>query len=678
MDDATESKSTGEKQLMDDDERLSFLLKNIDKIRSDMSKLDDNRVMALQFYRGDSEIVEAGTGRSKFTTTDLMDVVEWTKPTLLEIFAGGNDICTLEPASEEDVPAVENQQLLINQQLKVRNDWFLVMHDWLDDTLKLKVGWIKYQWFHEIKTIDKDYTSLTEEEFQAKMQEPNITLLNSKETVVRQNPVQDPATLQTTMVPVKEYDATFRYTVEDEYPLVEAVPAEEVGFPLSCRNVKDADFFYHKLTYKKWAFKKKFGKKATEDLEARTSGDGRDSAVTKERLKDLGGEAFFWSKEKDEYTVYECYFPDPDDGAPIVAELCGDEILSYENNKYFKPPFHGITPVKMAHRICGYSFYDLLKELQKIRTALLRQVLDNLYFANNRRYFGDPERINVDDFLNNNFPGALVRTVGDPNVAVKAEEKAPLPSELFQFVEMINTEKDYHSGVPRSFQGVNPNVLNKTWRGQNEQVTQAQQRVALMARLIAEMGVSPLVSDLVDLNIRFLKKKTAVRYLKEWKEITPDNIIGKYDCLVNVGLGTGNKDQIIVYMQQLLGLYAQVQKAGVPVVTPTNVYNAMRELIKAMGFRNLDDFVSDPKFTQAIVQLLSALGDKGLLVNDPQIKQLAQALAGMMGLLPPPGKETPEQGSPEGTFPGQAAPPQPTVPHQPLNPTLPAQGGNLG
>jgi hypothetical protein len=199
-----------------------------------------------------------------------------------------------------------------------------------------------------------------------------------------------------------------------------------------------------------------------------------------------------------------------------------------------------------------------------------------------------------------------------------------------------------------------------------------------MARLIAEMGVSPLVSDLVDLNIRFLKKKTAIRYLNKWVEINPDNIIGKYDCLVNVGLGTGNKDRTIVYMQQLLGLYAQVAKSGVPTVTPTNVYNAMKELIKAMGFRNVDDFVTDPKFIQAVTQLLAALGGKGILGADPQITQIAQIVAGQLGLLPPPGKETPEQGSPEGTFPGQSPPAQPTVPSQPLNPTLPSQAGNFG
>lgn len=657
-----------------EDEPIDFLLKNIKLIQDDMKKLDDQRVEALKFYRSDPSIVEIAPGRSKVTTSDLMDLVEWAKPTLLEVFAGGDDVCSLQPASEEDTTAVEDQNLLVNHQMKVKNNWFMVMHDWLDDTLKLKVGWIKYQWFNEIRTIDKDYKGLTEEEYKAKLAEPNITELSKTENVVGQN--QDPVTLQA--IPIKEYDVTFRYTVEDEYPLIEAVPAEEVGFPLKCRNVKDAEFFYHRKSYKKWEFKKEFGEEAADTVTGKVSDKDGESPVSNERFADLGGEAFYWDKEKKEYVVYECYYPDPEDGTPRVSHVCADEILRSDKNKYGKPPFHGITPIKMAHRVCGYSFFDLVKELQKIRTALLRQIFDNLYFANNRRYFGDPERINVDDYLNNNFPGAFIRTIGDPHASVMSEDKAPLPPETFQFWEMMNIEKDYHSGLPRSFQGVNPNVLNKTWRGQNEQVTQAQQRMAMMARLIAEMGVSPLISDLVDLNIRFMTKKTMVRNLNRWVEIKPDNIIGQYDSIVNVGLGTGNKDQKIIYMQQLLGIYAQVAKAQIPVVTPVNVYNAMKELIKAMGFRNTDDFVTDPKFTQAVVQLLSILSSKGIIGGDPQVTQVAQMVAGQMGLLPKPGKETPEQGSPEGTFPGQEPPALPTNPSQPLNPTLPSQAGVIG
>jgi len=245
---------------------------------------------------------------------------------------------------------------------------------------------------------------------------------------------------------------------------------------------------------------------------------------------------------------------------------------------------------------------------------------------------------------------------------------------------ILSVEKDYHSGVPRTFQGVNPNILNKTWRGQNQQVSQAQQRIAMMARLIAEMGVAPLVRDIVDLNLWFLKKKQAVKFLNTWKEISPDQIIGQSDCIVNVGLGTSDKQQTIVFMQQLLALYGQIKAAGGTVVTPTNVYNAVKELVRAMGFRNVGDFVTDPKFVEQITVLLATLGKMGL-AQDPNVGPIAQAVAMQLGLIPPPGDQKPPPSggeNPAGTQVGQEPAPQPELPAYPGAPTAPSVGGNLG
>ncbi len=653
-----------------DDKEIDYCLAQIAKIKEEQNTLNTDRVEAMKFYRGDSAIVDCMPGRSKATTTDLMDAVEWIKPSLLEVFTAGDQVVSLEPGGEEDTKNVEKQNILVNHQLKVRNNWFLILHDWFDDMLKLKTGALKYQWFEKTEFIDKDYEGLTDDEFMAKEMETDSEVLAHKENMVAQM-VPGPTSLPMPSQ-VRSHDATIRKTVKDEYPLIEACPPEDIGYPMKTREIKDAHFFYHRVPYEKWEIKKRYGKGIFNKIEDLTESMTQESdAVTKERFSDLGGEQFLTSKDDGRYWVYECYYRDKEDGTPQVAEICGDVKCRVGKNKYRKPPFHVITPIKMAHRVAGFSLYDLIKEIQKIRTALLRQIMDNVYFANNRRYFGDPNRMNIDDYLNNNFPGALIRTTGD--YIPKPEEKAPIPQDVFGFWEMLNTEKDYHTGIPRSFMGVNPNVLNKTWRGQNQQVAQASQRVEMMVRLISEMGVAPLVTDIVDLNIRFLKKKTMVRYFNAWTEITPDNIIGKYDAIVNVGLGTGNKDQMIIYMQQLLGLYLQASKAGIGVVTPVNVYNAMRELIKAMGIRNIGDFVTDPKFPQLIQTLLTVLQQKGAAA-DPQIGQLMMTLAGQMGMLP----KKPEAGqNEEGTAPGQEMPTVPATAQNPREPNTQPSGGGL-
>src|SRR5690348_17538362 len=60
------------------------------------------------------------------------------------------------------------------------------------------------------------------------------------------------------------------------------------------------------------------------------------------------------------------------DGRPDIEEM--DAI-----------PFAAMTPVIQTHRFFGRSIADLVMDIQRIKTALLRAVLDNAYLANNPR-----------------------------------------------------------------------------------------------------------------------------------------------------------------------------------------------------------------------------------------------------------------------------------------------------
>jgi len=657
-----------------EDDLLIYLHDKIRTIVSDMKTLDEGRKEAMKFYRGDSDIVEQAKGRSKAVTTDLMDVIEWVKPSLLEIFAGGDQVVALRPAGREDTQPVGLLDMLVNHQLRVKNNWFLIMYDWIDDMLKHKIGVVKYQWYKDTKYVEKDYEDLNEMELMAKQNDPNAEILSL--TISKTANIPNP--MDIIPIPVETpvaWNATVRHKVEDEYPLVEPVPIEEFGFPLRTRTMDDADMVYHKRMFKKWEFKKRWGDTKFKAVEGEKDLLAANKTVANERFKDLGGSSFQYDEKNQEYAVYECYYRDSETGKPKITWLCGNEVLETTDNEYDRPPFHIITTIRVAHRAIGMSLFDILKELQMVRTAFLRQVLDNMYFANRPRYFGDITRLNAEDFMNNDFPQALIRCEGAPEGIVKKEEKEILGPQFFQFWEMLKVEKDEHSGVPRAYQGVNPNVLNKTWRGQNQQVSQASQRVAMMARLIAEMGVAPLVSSIVDLNIKFLRKSTSIRYLNDWVDIHPDNIVGKFDTIVNVGLGTGDKQQIIIYMQQLLGIYAQIYTSGVPVANAQNIYNAMKELVKAMGFRNTEDFVTEPQFNEAVKQLVLFLMQSGILTKMPQLAQLVEILASGLGIKPEMLASLAQAG---GTFPGQETPARPEQPENPMQITAPAQGGNFG
>ena len=74
-------------------------------------------------------------------------------------------------------------------------------------------------------------------------------------------------------------------------------------------------------------------------------------------------------------------------------------------------PFAAMTPVIVTHRFFGRSIADLVKDIQDIKTALLRGMLDNLYLHNNPRVEVSETHATdatLDDLLVSR-PGGIVR-----------------------------------------------------------------------------------------------------------------------------------------------------------------------------------------------------------------------------------------------------------------------------
>ena len=620
-------------------DEAEFCLHWIKKIKeANDEAVTPDRVEALKFYRADKGIVNYAQNRSTATTTDVQDAVEWAKPELVEIFMSGRSLVAIQGAGGEDVAEVKKLDKLINYQLRIKNDWFVIVNDLIHDLLTLKIGVIKYQWLAESKEITKVFKELTEEELVAKQINPNITKIEERED--------------------GEVECT--YSIRDARPLIEVIPPEDVGFPCNVKDIDSAPFFYHRIGLYRWQIKQKWGDSLASKIEKKYKGvkdevDGSESdSVKEERGKDLLTADFIFNEDDETYNVYECYYNDTEDGTPKLKTICGDIVLSDEVNRYGRPPFRIATALKLSHRLIGLSFYDLLFNQQKQRTALLRQLFNRIYDANNPRYLGDSSRFKQagwNAWLNNRHPNAFIDVKGDPRSVVAPEEKAPLPPEVFRFWELLNVEKDYHSGIPRAYQGVQPNVLNKTWRGASQQVAQASKRVALIARTIAEVAIAPLVKDLIDLNLKFADKEVAFRYLNEDIRLSLDNVVGQYDCIVTVGLGARDNDKTILQMQQFLGIAAKMYSAGIQIITSEDAYHALKEIVEAMDRPNYQDFCTDPKLIEKVKVLLDAVMSTGIPQQNPQLAALVNELALGFGIVKagnvvPPNQDTNEPAEP--------------------------------
>ena len=84
-----------------------------------------------------------------------------------------------------------------------------------------------------------------------------------------------------------------------------------------------------------------------------------------------------------------------------------------ENEPIEEIPFAMVTAIPMPHRFFGLSIYDLIGDVQEIKTTLLRQTLNNAYLQNNARTVVVDGQANIDDLLNSRA-GGIVR-VKSPN-----------------------------------------------------------------------------------------------------------------------------------------------------------------------------------------------------------------------------------------------------------------------
>jgi hypothetical protein len=163
----------------------------------------------------------------------------------------------------------------------------------------------------------------------------------------------------------------------------------------------------------------------------------------------------------------------------------------------------------------------------------------------------------------------------------------------------------YLDGIREERTGVNKNGLglsegalksHQTASGINQVMTAAQQKIELIARVFAETGFKDMTVAVYQLVQKYESPEKLVRLNNKWVTMYPADWKEKVDCTAQVGLGFGNKDMNLMHLGQLsqtIQMIAQHPSAGL-LLKPKNIYNLVAEQIRAMGMKNIDDFITDP------------------------------------------------------------------------------------
>ena len=130
--------------------------------------------------------------------------------------------------------------------------------------------------------------------------------------------------------------------------------------------------------------------------------------------------------------------------------------------------------------------------MQKIKTNLMRGVLDSPAESINPKTVINELMVNVDDALNDDF-GAVIRTRGDPSASVMFTQTPFVGQAAMPVLEMLNDQLSRRTGLTDAAKGLDPKALQScTQIGVEAIVNGPQERAELVARVFCETGFKDL------------------------------------------------------------------------------------------------------------------------------------------------------------------------------------------
>lgn len=599
---------------------------------------------------------------SDLVSTDVADTIEWALPSLMKVFTGSDEVITIAGVTEEDDTKAETMQELLVYQLQRQNKFFPILYNWMKDALITGMGIIKCYW-ERTEGYTTEQTTLNNEALQA---------------------------LQQTGVPIVSIEGPdiygdFVVTYQSPYyvknaPKIENILVSDFIYSSDAKSLEEANFVAQKRKVTMSYLREREAQGVYANIDEIKTEDFRQSkkeSPIEQVIGDKYNDLTFNQEDKArlEVVIYECYTKMDINGDGILEDMiitiCGDTIIRIEQNYMGRHPFFTISPTKDPHRIwVKRSYAELIGELQDLKVALTRQIMQNVALNNDPKMLLAEDAINIDDYIQGRKV-IRMKSGHSLNEVAMPMPVHPLSPQTFQFLEYIEGQKENRTGITRYNQGLDANSLNKTATGISAILGQSSQRLELIARMFAETGIYELFRFMVSLNQKFIDQNTVIRLTNKSLKINPEDLNGNFDLVVNAGISIATKESTIMATQTLLTALMQANAGGYMVSTPENIYNLFKKWIESIGFKNYGDYITDPAVTQQRMMMEMQLKQQVLSQLPPQALQYYA----QFGILPP---EVLLQLPPELQLLFKGAGNDPTQQQQEANPADGIGGGGFG
>lgn len=551
---------------------------------------DNNLERYLGMPYGDEE-----DGRSQAISMDVAEVVDWAIPDILEPFISGDKVVEFTPSSRAEQEYCDHATDLVNYGFFTENDGVTFLHDVVKTGSIQKIGFSKTVWQEEESEHRETLTGISQAHLAELQADESLTIED-----VQSEPLAGQIADQQAMAAFSDgmvYTATVVTTKKTGRNVLLALPPEQVKFSARTANIQDLDYICHEIeTTRSKLLEMGFDEELVKSIPAtgKTTNDQNrdDTRFHDENRRDSSTT----DRASDEVTLIEEYPLVDANGDGRLERLqvfrVGKVILQKE--EIDEHPIDGWSPDRIPHRLVGLGLADKVKQTAYIKTHLTRQLLDNVYLANNPR-IEVPEQAMGDDTIADLLTyrvGGLIRTKGQGQM-LRPIEIPDRSGTAMQAIMYMDGVREQQSGITKNSMAVSSEVVDpKSATESRRQDRNEQVRKRLMVRMLAQTFLVPVFRKMLKNIVRYQDAEKEIQIRGNWVSIDPRGWNADLKARVSVGLGYANRDEMI-QGATVIGQAQQIA-AQFGIVEPKHIYKTGVKLVEASGLGFGEDYFTDP------------------------------------------------------------------------------------
>jgi len=559
-----------------------------------------DRLRAIEYYQGKMTDTPSDQGRSQMTTRDVRANIKKVLPSIMRTIMGSDEVVEFLPMAEGDEEGAEQAGDYLNYVVLPESDARNAIYDAVHDALLLRNGILKW-WFEEKQSVKiSKHTGLDENALGQLIGDDEVEVLE-------QSQYEEVIEFEGQQIPVPVYDVKIRRSYTKREIRCGAVPRERFLIHPDAVTLADSLLTGEKTTVTRSDLVAMGYDRTTIDELSTADEDDSESDARRDTYSDRS-EA---QKANDPIDYYDLYIRVDMDGDGIAelrhmifaGGLTENNLL--EDDECDEVQMCDIAVMRQPHQWEGISLADDLMDIQRGKTVLLRQTLDNLYWQNNPQPIMQDGAITDESAVYNPEFGMPIKVTRGMDVrAALGFNTVPFVAQhSYGMMEYLDAEAQDRTGVSDASAGLAPDALQNMTAKASAMIEAAGiGQTEMMVRTIAD-GLRVFFRGLLRLSIRHQDMPRTVRLRDEWVQMDPRQWNADMDCIVNTGLGAGTRERDMMMMQQIVALQEKML-AGFgpdnPFVKPDNVSNAIMKLAESAGLKtpSLYFTVPDPEEVQ--------------------------------------------------------------------------------